>query len=106
MHKRAARLILLTVTVAGCHESSPRVGGADATAGSGGGGGTGGDGGTGPSIPMAGCPGAPNGGGRAVASAPVLVRGLKAGSDEGWLGSPAVADLDGDGAREVIVARG
>lgn len=36
--------------------------------------------------------------------APILIRTLSGGS-EGWLGSPAAADLDGDGRPEIIAAR-
>ena len=37
--------------------------------------------------------------------APVLRQTLPASWDENWLASPAVADLDGDGAMEIIAAR-
>lgn len=37
---------------------------------------------------------------------PVLIAVLEADWREGWVGSPAVADLDGDGTVEVLVARG
>jgi hypothetical protein len=75
----------------------------------GGGGGTGGrGGGPGPiTLPAATCAPAA-GGGSAEAAAPAMKLALKKGDggDEGWLGSPAVADLDGDGAREIVAARG
>lgn len=45
-------------------------------------------------------------GGSAVAAEPVLSTILKDRWEEAWLGSPAVADLDGDGDNEVIVPRG
>jgi hypothetical protein len=38
-------------------------------------------------------------------SRPVLARTLPASWDENWFASPAVYDLDGDGAREIIAAR-
>ena len=44
------------------------------------------------------------GGGTAVAT-PQLVATLFDSFHEGWLGSPAVADLDGDGTREILVSR-
>jgi hypothetical protein len=44
------------------------------------------------------------GGGAAVAT-PVLVAGLSDGGEEGWLGSPSVVDLDGDGEKEIVAAR-
>ncbi|MBX3231678.1 MAG: VCBS repeat-containing protein [Labilithrix sp.] len=46
-------------------------------------------------------------GGSAEVAAPTLLRKLvdERGA-EGWLGSPAIADLDGDGKPETIVARG
>lgn len=45
------------------------------------------------------------GGGRAEASSPVLRRTLSDRWHESWLASPAVADLDGDGTREIVLAR-
>ena len=45
-------------------------------------------------------------GGSAVAAAPVLARGLDDRGQEGWLASPVIADLDGDGAAEIAAARG
>ncbi|MFV8756719.1 FG-GAP repeat domain-containing protein [Nannocystaceae bacterium ST9] len=38
-------------------------------------------------------------------AAPELVRSLAHRWHEGWLGSPAVADLDGDGTMEIVAAR-
>ncbi len=46
------------------------------------------------------------GGGTATVSAPTLKLTLKDRYEEAWLGAAAVADLDGDGAREVVVPRG
>jgi hypothetical protein len=43
--------------------------------------------------------------GAAAVAAPQLVYTLQDRFQEGWLGSPAVADLDGDGTSEVIVPR-
>ncbi len=43
-------------------------------------------------------------GGHASTPEPVFVRALT-GTHEGWLGSPAVADLDGDGTREIVAPR-
>lgn len=53
-------------------------------------------------LPAASCAAA---GGGAQVAAPVLLRALM-DEEEAWLGSPAVADLDRDGKREVIVPRG
>ena len=53
---------------------------------------------TGP-LPAPACAAA---GGTATVSAPALKLTLKDRWEEGWLGSPAVADLDGDGKAEVI----
>jgi hypothetical protein len=44
-------------------------------------------------------------GGSATVAAPTLIATLFDRWHEAWLGSPAVADLDGDGVREIIVAR-
>lgn len=63
-------------------------------------GGGGGDHGVQPPAPV--CAGA---GGSALAEAPVLARGLADRGAEGWLASPVVADLDGDGAIEIAAAR-
>lgn len=43
-------------------------------------------------------------GGTDVVSAPVLIDTLP-GSGEAWLGSPAIADLEGDGRNEIVVPR-
>ncbi len=43
-------------------------------------------------------------GGSTTIAAPVLEAEL-AGQGEGWLGSPAVADLDGDGTPEIVLGR-
>lgn len=40
-----------------------------------------------------------------VASEPVLLQSITDRWHEGWLGSPAVVDLDGDGVAEIIAAR-
>lgn len=45
-------------------------------------------------------------GGEAVAAAPALARGLSDQGQEGWLASPVIADLDGDGEMEIAAARG
>jgi len=54
------------------------------------------------SIPAASCQAA---GGAATVNPPVLALVYKDRWHEGWLASPAVADLDGDGKAEVIAAR-
>lgn len=48
---------------------------------------------------------AASGGGSKTVSAPQLVASLKDEWHEAWLASPAVADLDGDGTPEIVVAR-
>jgi hypothetical protein len=47
-----------------------------------------------------------SGGGSATVRAPTLQRSIQAMGDEGWLGSPAVVDLDRDNTNELVVARG
>lgn len=47
---------------------------------------------------------AESGGGTAIAN-PVLLTTLTASFQEGWLASPAVADLDGDGTNEIVLGR-
>jgi len=78
---------------------------AGACSGGGGGGGLGGSGGTGPIVlPPASCTPVA-GAGQAQTAAPTMKLELDNGGDEGWLGSPAVADLDGDGSNEIVAAR-
>jgi hypothetical protein len=55
-------------------------------------------------LPPAACEAAPDGGSETVAE-PTLVATLKDRWHEAWLAAPAVADLDGDGTNEIIVAR-
>src|SRR5690606_36112094 len=55
-------------------------------------------------IPPPACSAAP-GGGSTTVSAPSLVYTLADRWQEAWLGSPAVADLDGDGTNEIVVPR-
>src|SRR6187549_3737390 len=64
------------------------------------------EGGNGEPIPppAAACATAAGGGAQATA-APVMMTALKDGSAEGWLASPGVADLDRDGAQEILIAR-
>ena len=45
-------------------------------------------------------------GGTTLVRQPTLARSLRGMGDEGWLGSPAVVDLDRDNANEIVVARG
>jgi hypothetical protein len=114
METRVRILVLGLALVVGCTRrvTGDGTGGVGATGGTGG---TGGQGGTGAGtggkpgvpieVPAAACDPAP-GGGQRSAAAPMLRLRLANGDDEGWLGSPAVADLDGDGKSEIIAARG
>ncbi len=45
------------------------------------------------------------GGGAMDTAAPELLTTLEDGGAEGWLSSPGVADLDGDGAQEILIGR-
>jgi hypothetical protein len=74
------------------------------TSGSGGSSGMGEAGTGGSMVPAASCEAADDGGSEEVAE-PVLVQTLSDRWHEAWLGSPAVADLDGDGTKEIIVPR-
>lgn len=80
-------------------------GGGGGTSGQGGstggqGGGTGGGG----VVPKPACEAAASG--SATVQEPALVATLFDSWHEAWLGSPAVADLDGDGTKEIIAPRG
>ena len=69
-----------------------------------GGGGDGDDDGPPLPLPSPSCEAA-SGGGAATVAAPALVYTLFDRWHEGWLASPAVADLDGDGTPEIIAPR-
>lgn len=91
----------LAALVAACGGS-----GSSSSGGPGGGGsgtGVGGGGIDPPTTPA--CATAP-GGGTVDTAEPVLLLTLADRWEEGWLASPAVVDLDGDGANEIVVPRG
>ena len=97
MRKRVfATLLLGLVATAAC--KSEGTGDVQGQAGGGGDGG-----GTLPPAPA--CMKAA-GGGTAATAAPELLLTLKDRFEEAWLGSAAVADLDGDGKSEIVVPRG
>lgn len=84
------------------------AGGASGGSGGGSGGATGGSGGGtggGGEVPKPSCEPA-SGGGSETVQAPELLATLYDSWHEGWLGSPAVADLDGDGTPEILAPRG
>jgi hypothetical protein len=68
-------------------------------------GGTGGGTGGGGEVPKPACNPAPGGGAETVQE-PTLLATLFDSWHEAWLGSPVVADLDGDGTHEILAARG
>lgn len=55
-------------------------------------------------LPSAACTVA-SGGGQQATAMPTLKTTLKDGGAEGWLASPGVADLDGDGVQEILIGR-
>lgn len=55
-------------------------------------------------LPAAACAAA-SGGGSSATQLPTMMASLKERYHEGWLASPAVADLDRDGMNEVVIAR-
>lgn len=57
-----------------------------------------------PPLPPPTCHAAPGGGSTTVME-PMLVARLSDRWNEGWLASPAVADLDGDGTSEIVLGR-
>jgi len=57
------------------------------------------------SVPLPAATCAASGAGTAAAQEPTLVASLADRYAEGWLSSPAVADLDGDGTAEIVLAR-
>lgn len=75
--------------------------GSDSDGGSSGGGSSGSSGNTAP--PTASCAAA---GGNATVAVPTIVAKLAHDGEESWLASPGIADLDGDGKPEIVVARG
>jgi hypothetical protein len=90
-HAALASAIAATSVVVSCHGGS---GSAAASTGAG----------TGGPLPAApSCKAADNG--SATVQKPTLLLKLADRYQEGWLSSPAVADLDGDGKQEIIVAR-
>lgn len=74
------------------------TGGAGGTSGSGASGGDGGH-----PIPMS--PSCDTAGGTTTVGQPELLYKLADRYQEGWLASPAIADIDGDGKNEVLIAR-
>jgi FG-GAP-like repeat len=104
-----AGVLFVTMAAASCHGGSSGAGGAGAgtatstTAGPGNAGtgvGTGG-----PLPPAPSCMPAAHGS-ATVQKPTLLLKLVDQGGDESWLSSPAVADLDGDGNNEIIIARG
>lgn len=105
---RALCAFALVPAALACGESSSGAG-ASGGAGGSGGAGTGGFGtggfGTGGSVspPPPSCSAAP--GTHGAVQAPVLQATLDGSWDEGWLASPTLVDLDGDGGLDIVAAR-
>ena len=101
----AVAFALVTLPGAACKSSPGEPSGSGGAGGSGGPGPAGTGAGTGGPLPPApSCLPAMSGGGTTVQK-PTLLLTLKDRWHEAWQGSPAVADLDGDGKNEIIVAR-
>ncbi len=106
-----AALVALAVVAPSCGGDEPGTtsdGGPGGNEGGGGGGGGGGGnpeggGGGGTEPPQASCK--PGTGGSATVAVPTVKSSLSADGESGWLGSPAVVDLDGDGKLEIVVTR-
>ncbi|MCW5835551.1 MAG: VCBS repeat-containing protein [Labilithrix sp.] len=88
----------------GCGEDGASAGGGASSGGSSGSSGAGGPDNGGPTTPAA--PSCAAAGGGATVSAPTLLRKLTDDGHQGWLASPAIADLDGDGENDVVAVRG
>jgi hypothetical protein len=89
----AVSIALALIGGAGCGSSEQGQGGSE-------------DGGTEGVEPPGPACSAAAGGGQVEVAEPELLLTLADRWEEGWLGSPAVADLDGDGAMEIIAPRG
>jgi len=105
MHRKWASwfgVALVVASMVGCDDATEEVdgGGAGRDAGPG----AERDAGAPPPPPAASCAAA-MGGGSDTVSAPELVATLGDRWHESWQGSPAVADLDGDGTNEILSAR-
>lgn len=101
--RSASFLVGLVFTLSACGSSEPSSNAAFADAST-----PGGDGSTVPPadaapLPKPACAAA---GGSSTVSAPKLSLTLKDRWEEGWLASPAVVDLDGDGKNEIVAPRG
>lgn len=103
-------LVAALAAVSSCSGSDDGGGGGAGDGGTGAGGtggrtGTGATGGGEPIPPPAPACSAADGGGTDVVAAPVEIGRYAEGWSEAWSGSPAIADLDGDGTPELVMAR-
>lgn len=98
-----ASFAAFALVLSGCDSGGSGGNGGSGGTGNGGSGGT--IAGSGGGVPIPGAPSCDAAGGTATVQPLELLLTLTDRWHEGWLGSPAVVDLDGDGKNEILLAR-